>query len=150
MSIKRKLATAVVVGLLPVLATAAGTLDPKSVTYQLPPDIKWAKTAAGAESVVVQGSPSEPGIYVQLIRWPPGVGSRPHYHNQDRFITVISGTWYKGTGTKYDPDSMVPMPAGTFIVDHANGVHYDGAKNEPVLIQIVGMGPVSTTQAEER
>jgi hypothetical protein len=149
MNAVRTLAALALAGILPVLAGAA-ELDAKSVTYQLPPDIKWQKTAAGGESVVVQGNPSQPGIYVQLIRWAPGTGSRPHFHNQDRYITVISGTWYKGTGTKYDPDSMVAMPAGTFIVDHANGVHYDGAKGEMAVIQIVGMGPVSTTQAEEK
>ena len=113
-------------------------------------EILLVKGANGAETATVAGDPNKPGIYVQLIKWPPGVGSRPHFHNQDRNITVISGTWYKGTGTKYDPDSMVAMPAGTFIVDHANGLHYDGAKGEMAVIQIVGMGPVSTTQAEEK
>lgn len=152
MSTLSKLAVAAaMVGCLPLLAQAAGTLDPKAVTYQLPDQIKWNKNPnSGAESVYLVGGPGEAGLYIQLIKWAPGTGSRPHFHDKDRFITVLSGTWYQGTGTKYDPEAMVALPAGTHIVDHANGVHYDGAKDGTAIIQIVGQGPVSTTNAEVR
>ena len=43
----------------------------------------------------------------QRITWAPGTGSRPHYHNEARYITVLKGTWYVATG----PDADVYNPA---------------------------------------
>jgi hypothetical protein len=54
--------------------------------------------------------------------------SRPHFHPNDRFITVLKGTWWVGTGAKFDPDNTVPMPAGTFVTHFGKQVHYDGAR----------------------
>jgi hypothetical protein len=44
---------------------------------------------------------------------------------------------------------MTAMPAGSFVVHPANGHHYDGAKEEDALVQIMGMGPVKTIQVEQ-
>ena len=35
-------------------------------------------------------------------------------------------------------------------VHHANKIHYDGAKNEEVIIQVSGMGPATSTPAEKK
>ena len=120
--------------------------DPKAVTVTLPDHIQWRK-GAGNDTATVQGDPSKPGIYIQLLKWHPGNMSRPHSHSTDRYITVISGTWWIGTGPKYDPDSTYPVTAGTYVVDKANELHYDGAKDTECVLEIVGMGPVVTTQA---
>jgi hypothetical protein len=100
------------------------------------------------------GDPSKPGIYVtrNLFKAGPGGGqigggSRPHYHDQDRYVTVIKGTWWVALGDEaktYQPDKMTPIRPGGFVVHPANGVHYDGAKDEDVIVQIIGMGPVKT------
>jgi hypothetical protein len=121
--------------------------DPKAVAYTLPDKIEW-KVGAASDTANVQGDPSKPGLYIQLLKWHPHNMSRPHFHSTERYITVISGTWWIGTGTKYDPDSTYPAPAGTYVVDRANGIHYDGAKDSECMLEIVGMGPVATTQAE--
>jgi len=63
---------------------------------------------------------------------------------------VLSGTWWVGTGKTYDPDSTVPMHAGSFVTHYAKGIHYDGAKDEPAIIEIVGMGPAANMSAEEK
>jgi quercetin dioxygenase-like cupin family protein len=96
----------------------------------------------------VLGNPREPGLYVFRVIWEPGQGSRPHFHDQARLITVLEGTWYVSSGAAsdvYDPDNMQAVPAGTFIYQPPNGHHYDMAKDERVVIQITGMGPVNTT-----
>jgi hypothetical protein len=128
---------------------AAADLDPKALAFQLPKDIKWEKRP-GAETAVLVGDPAKPGLYVVLQKWLPHNNSRPHSHPNDRFITVISGTWWVNTGAKYDPDGMKPMPAGTFVTHFANQIHYDGAKDEACVLQIVGMGPATATQAEQK
>ena len=76
--------------------------------------------------------------------------SRPHFHPNDRFFAVLSGTWWMGTGEKFDPDNTVPVPAGSYVIHYANKVHYDGAKSEEAVIQVWGMGPATSTPAEKR
>ena len=103
---------------------------------------------AAANGGRVMGDPSKPGIYVQRVRWAPGRGSRPHFHNQDRYVTVIKGTWWAAFGDVYKPENMVPIKEGGFIFHPAGKPHYDTAKEEEVIVEIVGLGPVETTQAE--
>ncbi len=107
------------------------------------------RPAEGERSVRIIGNSSEPGLYVLQITWAPGSGSRPHYHDQARYIQVLRGTWWVSTGAAsdvYDPDSMIPVEEGSFIYEPPNGHHYDMAKDEEVVVQIWGMGPVSTTR----
>ena len=87
---------------------AANNLDPKVLAYKLPDQIPWKDDPIGAKMAVLQGDPSKPGLYVVLVKWTPHHMSHPHWHPNDRFITVISGTWWVGTGPKFDPDSTVP------------------------------------------
>ena len=41
---------------------------------------------------------------------------------------------------------MKPIPAGSFVTHFGKQVHYDGAKDGEVILQIVGMGPATSTQ----
>lgn len=102
----------------------------------------------GSSTTVVYGDPSKSGIYVIQITFAAGRGSRPHYHNQARYINVLKGTWWVSTGPEsdvYNPDNMQKVEQGTFIYEPPNGHHYDMAKDEAVTVQITGMGPVVTT-----
>jgi len=133
------------------LATAsAAELNSAAVAYKLPDQIKWTEGTGGASSAVLFGDPSKPGLYIQLVKWSPGHMSHPHFHPNDRFITVLQGTWWVGTGTKFDPDATVPMPAGSFVTHFGKQVHYDGAKDVPAILEIVGEGPATATPAEEK
>ena len=114
-----------------------------------PSDIKWVRNAAGTqERAVLFGDPSKAEPYVARIKWLPGNMSRPHFHPNDRHFVVISGTWWLGSGEKYDPNSTVPAGPGTYVYHKAKGIHYDGAKTEEVVIQVWGMGPDQSTAAE--
>ncbi len=123
--------------------------DPKVLAYKLPSQLKWTQEKSGIKQAILMGDPSKPGWYVILGKWEKGKMSRPHFHDNDRYITVISGTWWLGTGAKFDPASTKAVPAGTFVTHFAKQVHYDGAKDEEVVIQIVGMGPAGSTDAEK-
>jgi quercetin dioxygenase-like cupin family protein len=89
-------------------------------------------------------------MYVYRNRFAPGRTSRPHYHDQDRWVTVIKGTWWTGEGDVFDADKMVPIKAGGMMYHPAGFHHYDGAKDEEVIVQIMGMGPVKTVQTEKK
>jgi hypothetical protein len=128
---------------------AAADLNPKAITITLPKDIQWRK-GRGSESFVISGDPSKPGMYVTLQKWLPHNNSRPHFHPNDRFITVLSGTWWVNTGAKYDPDGMKPVPAGSLVTHFGKEIHYDGARDEECVLEIVGMGPATSTDAEEK
>src|SRR5262249_30103554 len=75
--------------------------------------------------------------------------SRPHFHPNDRFIYVLKGTWWNGTGTAFDPPNTVPMRAGTLVTHHAKGIHWDGAKEEDAMLLIIGDGPATNTPAQQ-
>ena len=121
--------------------------DPKALTYTLPEKIQWNK-GANQDNAILQGDPTKTGLYISLTKWHPGNTSRPHSHPNDRYITVLSGTWWVGTGANYEPAGMVPMKAGTYVVHHANEMHYDGAKDEECVLLIVGMGPANSAKGK--
>jgi len=146
-SFPSRLLLCALVALTVVLVPVQGAqIDPKAITYTLPENIQW-QIGATSDSASLLGDPSKPGLYIQLIRWHRGNMSRPHSHSTARYITVLSGTWWVGTGSTYEPGRTVPMKAGSFVIDQPNELHYDGAKDEECVLYLVGMGPVVTTQA---
>lgn len=146
-----RLAPLIAFALLGTLAAAKPVdLDPAALAYKLPDQIKWNDDPIGAKMAVLQGDPSKPGLYVVLVKWPPHHFSHPHFHLSDRFITVLSGTWWVGTGSKFDTESTVPMPAGSFVTHFGKHIHYDGAKDTEAMLEIVGDGPATATPAETK
>src|SRR3989454_12200144 len=72
----------------------AADLDPKAISIQLPKDIKWVSNPnAGAETAVLLGDPTKPGLYVILQKRLPHHNSLPHFHPHDRYMYVLSGQW---------------------------------------------------------
>jgi hypothetical protein len=126
-------------------------LNPAALSFKLPDQVPWveAKNGGSAEAVLY-GDPTKPGLYALFEKWHAHHGSRPHFHPNDRVITVISGTWWVNTGPKYDPDSMVPMPTGSVVVHYGKQIHYDGAKDGDCVLEIIGEGPATATPAEEK
>lgn len=129
----------------------AVTLDRNSRDFKLPDQIEWkGRPGSGNQSAILFGDPAKPGLYVQLLKRGPNDWSRPHSHPNDRFITVLAGTMWIGTGTKFDPNNTVGLKPGGFVRDIANQVHFDGSKDDGLTIEIVGMGPATSTQAETK
>jgi len=99
---------------------------------------------------VLSGDPAKVGVYVIRLRIPAGMTFSPHYHDQDRHITVISGVWAFGKGRSGRCEDTVPMAAGSYVMHPKGGIHFDGAcGDEPVEVQIIGAGPVNTTWVDE-
>jgi hypothetical protein len=74
------------------------------------------------------------------------IDRRPHRHPNDRFVTVLEGTWYTGTGDTFDPARAVPLRPGSFMMHPAKAVHWDGSRgDETVVVQIIGYGPGTST-----
>jgi gentisate 1,2-dioxygenase len=96
------------------------------------------------------GNPAQQGFYIQLNRFSPGAFSRPHFHDNDRYIMVVSGQWWVDTGATYDPNRTVPMKPGTFVIHPGREVHYDGARagSEGAIVMILGQGPGTRRECE--
>ncbi len=136
------------VGGLFLCGAAAPPSDPTTFVRIQPGEVHWTEEpgSMGVQSAVLAGDPNKPGVYVMRVRFPPHVMDRPHRHPNARYVTVLQGTWYAGTGPTFDLAKAVPMPAGSFMVHPAQGPHWDGsAGDEPVIVQITGFGPGSTT-----
>ena len=131
-------------------AAEAVTLDRAAREYKLPDQIPWKENPRnpGVQQAVLYGDPDKPGLYVVMVKWLAGNHmSRPHWHPNDRYITVLKGTWWVSTSSTFDPDSTVAMPAGSYVVHTGKEIHYDGAKNEEAGLLIVGEGPETATPA---
>ena len=103
-----------------------------------------SRHADGNQQAILFGDPTNPGLYGVMTKWLAGNHfSRPHFHPNDRFITVLSGTWWVGSGPDFDPNASVPMPAGAFVTHYGKQVHWDGAKDTDAVLLIVGEGPAT-------
>ena len=109
-----------------------------------PDELEWTLRENGTSLVLLEGDPQSEGFYIQRLKFPPGSVTTPHYHDRDRYVTVISGTWYAGIGEDVDRENAAALGPGSYMKHPAGGVHYDGAKDEEVVVEIKGMGPVRT------
>jgi quercetin dioxygenase-like cupin family protein len=118
-----------------------------------PAEVQWRDIpdSHGAQEAVLLGDPKKQGMYVVRVKFPPHVMDAPHWHPNARYVTVLEGTWYAGTGNTFDVAKAVPLKAGSLMLHPAKAVHWDGsAGNEPVIVQIVGEGPAQTVQVNSK
>ncbi len=135
-------------GMAAMLAVAPSLSAQSDKDFQIifPENIVWKDAGHGVKIAVVYGDPSKPGQYVLRAHFPPGVMSSPHFHGEDRHVTVIQGTWNAGKDDSWDPAATVPLKTGSYMFHPAGGVHYDGSAGaEGAIVQIIGMGPSKTT-----
>jgi len=144
--------TALVAALLLCTVNARAEKDKPGFVRVTPEDVKWTDRPGydGVKFATIQGDPTKPGIYVIRAKFSPGTMTRPHWHPEDRYVIVVSGTWYTGEGDTFDPDKTTPLKAGSFMMHPAKAHHYDGAKDEEVVVQIIGIGPSNTTLVDPK
>lgn len=137
--------------LLGLCSVAVADPDPAAMTIKLESQLVWSESPLlpGIKVAVVSGVSSGPGPYVVRVRFAPGVFSSPHFHPEERNIVILKGTWWVGSGPRFDKGAMTPLPVGTSVIHHANQVHFDGAKDEEVVLQISGVGPSATRPVDE-
>jgi hypothetical protein len=135
---------------MPAIPKTAVKPDPSHATFILPKDLKWKKESLGQLQAPLYGDPAKPGPYGILIKWPKGQMSHPHFHTTDRFAYVVKGTWWVSTSTHWDPKTTWPLPEGSFATDLAGKVHWDGSKDEDLILLVTGMGPMKTATVPEK
>jgi len=136
-----------------VLAIAAGGIAKDSPNFVRisPADLNWHDVPGGhgVQQATLLGDPNKPGIYVIRVKFPPHIMDVPHWHPNDRYVTVLQGTWYTGTGDAFDYAKAVPLKPGSVMLHPAKATHWDGSGSaETVIVQIFGEGPAETTQVD--
>lgn len=123
------------------LAMTASAATMSSPTVVMPGQLKWQPQAGNYSMAVLYGNPEKAGYYVVRLKLPPHWTFGVHYHPSQENITVISGTFYAGLGSKMDKSKVTAFPAGSFAAMPANVRHYALTKSEGAVIQIDGQGP---------
>ena len=102
-----------------------------------------ARPGSASQTATLFGDPSRPGLFVQLLKRGPDDWSQPHSHPNERFITVLAGTFLIGTGPKFDRNNTVALGPGSVVHDIPNQMHFDGTGPEGATIEIVAIGPAT-------
>jgi quercetin dioxygenase-like cupin family protein len=126
-------------------ATHATGLAPTVFGHVFPEDVQWGPFPAfpaGVQLAVLVGDPTQSGPYVIRVKVPADVRLMPHVHPEDRVYTVISGVFYIGTGTEFDPDRLRAYSPGSVVVLPGNTPHFHWARSGEYVTQVTAMGPL--------
>lgn len=148
---KRPLPTGIALSILLVAAPAAaqnGTAivdeGPEQHLLYRPADVEWrpgpASLEPGSEIAVLEGNPSEAGVFTLRLRLPAGYVIAPHWHPNVERVTVLSGTFLLGSGDELDRRAVERLEAGSYTSLPPETPHYAIAEGETV-IQLTSVGP---------
>jgi len=116
--------------------------------YATPSTLKWGpgpdSLPAGAQAAVIDGDPTQAGMFVIRLKFPNGYTVPPHWHPTDENVVVLQGTMRIGMGDKVDEKTAVQLPVGSFIKLPKEMHHYAIAAGESI-VQVHGMGPFAIT-----
>lgn len=111
-------------------------------------DIKWKAgppaMPKGAQMAVLEGDPTQPGMFTVRLRFPDGFEVRPHWHTQTEHVSVIAGALHLGMGERFDRGTTQKLVAGSFGYWPAGTRHFAWMEGETIL-QLHGQGPWTVT-----
>jgi quercetin dioxygenase-like cupin family protein len=117
----------------------------------LPEQIAFKGLTGAPQRAVLFGDPTKSGMFVERVKFAPGMKIMPHYHpDEPRTVMVVSGTLYFGLGEQWDESKFKPYPTGTLFSEPAKTPHYAWAKDGEVIIQITSIGPSGTVPIAQK
>ena len=122
-------------------------LEAKRVTTG---ELTWVTGPTGNQNAAIAGDPKKNGMYIYRTRFPAGFRNKPHFHPDDRIVTIMEGTLYVGYGETMDDGAMKALPVGSIFTEPSKQPHYVWAKDGEVIIQVIGTGPSATTQVQPK
>jgi quercetin dioxygenase-like cupin family protein len=118
---------------------------------KLPQDIIYKGLPGAPQHVTIFGDSSQPGLYVDRIKFLPGMKVMPHWHPDTvRTVLVMSGTFYFAVGEQWDESKLKPYPAGTLYSEPTKTPHYAWAKDGEVILQVTAIGPTGNTPIPQK
>jgi quercetin dioxygenase-like cupin family protein len=116
-------------------------------------DVEWRSFPAFPKEVklaVIAGDPGKPAPYVVRVKVPNGIKLMPHVHPENRIYTVMSGVFYIGFGTVFDPDKLVAYGPGSVVILPANTPHFHWARSGEYISQVYGTGPLGIEYVDKQ
>lgn len=98
----------------------------------------------GAKMVVLEGDPTQAGMFTVRLRFPDGFRVPPHWHSQTEHVTVVAGALHLGMGEQFDRAATKKLVAGSFGYWPAGTKHFAWMEGETIL-QLHGQGPWTVT-----
>jgi quercetin dioxygenase-like cupin family protein len=134
-----------------LVSGASAQTEPLATTRLAPDEFKWDRTPIGGQRANLAGDEQKPGMYMYRVRFPANFKVQPHFHPDERVVTVMSGTLYMGYGEQFDESAMKALPTGSIWTEPAKQPHFVWAKEGDVVIQVVGgNGPSGVTRIEPK
>jgi uncharacterized RmlC-like cupin family protein len=134
-----------------IVSGSSAQTEPLATTRLAPDEFKWYPTPVGGQRVNLAGDEQKPGMYMYRTRFPANFKVQPHFHPDERVVTVMSGTLYMGYGEQFDESVLKALPAGSVWTEPAKQPHFVWAKEGDVVIQVVGgNGPSGVTRIEPK
>lgn len=103
-------------------------------------ELSWTKVGEKVWFAQISGNEKTPGMYVYRVKFEKGHKNEPHYHTDERVVTVLSGSLYVGFGKKFKESEMVKLSTGGTYTEPKKFPHYVWAKDQDAVLQVVGSG----------
>jgi hypothetical protein len=113
-----------------------------------PEELKWSDVPSlpvGAKIAVIEGPMSEAVPFTVRLKFPAHYQIPAHWHPAVERVTVLSGTFYMGTGDKLDPRQGASLAPGSMMILQPKTHHYAWTRAEEVIVQLNGTGPWGIT-----
>ena len=114
-----------------------------------PEDLVWMERPSGVRVAVLQGDPEKPGPFTLRLQYPAGYRKGPHFHPRDAYVTVLSGSYFRGYGATVDESGAFELTPGTFSVNPGRVSHYEWTL-VPAELQVHATGPWETVYVDAK
>jgi quercetin dioxygenase-like cupin family protein len=104
----------------------------------------------GVATALIAGNPKQGPTYTIRAKFSPNTRVPAHFHPDQRVVTVISGTYYLGSGEKFDESAMKAYGPGTVILVPAGAPHFSASREDGAVVQESGDGATGITLLEKK
>jgi len=106
-------------------------------------EVNWQRSPALEPELrvaVLEGNPSEEGVFTIRIKIPDGGYISPHWHPNVERVTVLSGRFLLGSGEKMDRNKVKVLDPGSYTSMPPGMRHFAMAEGE-TIVQLTSVGP---------
>src|SRR5690606_33426687 len=99
-------------------------------------DLVWKGESDEVRVSFISGGESTNGMYLYRVKFPKGHKIVPHFHSDERIVSIVKGSLYVGYGDTFDEKAMKKLQAGGLWTEPKAKPHYVWAKDGEVELQV--------------
>lgn len=104
----------------------------------------------GAKSAILVGDPTQAGVFIAYLKFPPNYPIPPHTHPFAEVITVLKGKLGNGMGKKFDKSKGEVLGGGASFTLPAGHTHFVWTTDEETIVQLIATGPWGITYTDPK